>query len=412
MQQQTNPKQLRNQENSEQESHLHHSLENAREKLIAQVKKHPFWSNKAAKKMQLKDVESRQLLICELSSFCEQRELEWRYEPMRPGSATNSIPYRRVEVHNPSLPSTPQTDDTLVDSANNLSSYQNQVLDAPSTPLKSSNLNQQQKFDWHFAKDYDKLGTIQPLATVHCRQEPSADLVWSLDPLAKPNYPFEPCISYCEVPNTSFVKRCHCCDGKGRLKCSSCHGVGYEVCITCSGKGTTRSSCNQANNSSYYSKQRDCLDTDLNDASPFSSSKFNSRNDSQNQFASNSSSSSYQIDSCSYCHGSGQKRCWICAGRSFTTCTACQGVGQLRCFMRIVATWQTLKDEAIINNTDNVIPRERIRLSSGKTLVDNISDSEVSEASNISKYIFSLIINKKLTIYHLSSSILYLQNIT
>lgn len=68
-------------------------IDEAREKLIAQVEKHPFWSNKAAKRMRLLDLIERRIFIYELISHCERRDLEWRYEPYRGGLVTGTGPF-------------------------------------------------------------------------------------------------------------------------------------------------------------------------------------------------------------------------------------------------------------------------------------------------------------------------------
>lgn len=336
-------------------------MESARQKLLSQVEKHPFWSNKAARRMHLTAVENRQILLYELSSFSEKRDIEWRYEPYR-GGLVQSIPFRKVHVPYAPCERPPARLATSLASGRR-DSVCSQSSRTPASPCHS--------FE---PANYDDSVEYEPLTSLHRRDEPSAELLWSLEPFARPKACFESCISYCQVPNSSFVKRCHCCSGRGRLKCNSCHGVGYEVCISCSGKGTMRSlasssSALSAGSASHVDRREIASDNSCD--SPFGGGASSSGRRCMDN------SASWQVEPCSYCRGSGQKRCWICAGRSYNTCQACAGAGQLRCYMRLIVTWLTHRDEQIINNSDNVIPRDRLKLSIGKTLLDETRD-EVS----------------------------------
>lgn len=86
------------------------------------------------------------------------------------------------------------------------------------------------------------------------------------------------------------------------------------------------------------------------------------------------SGSAWHTETCHNCNGAGQKRCWTCAGKSYNTCDGCLGSGQLRCYLNLNITWTNHRDECILNNNDNIIPRDRLKLSTGSLLADQIGD--------------------------------------
>lgn len=442
-------------------------MESARQKLVAQVEKHRLWSSKAAKRMQLTSVQERHIYIYELVSFCERRDLEWRYEPYK-GGLVPSIPYRHIDQLIPPLSptlngkvvktsqlsslqpdlaksaatttTTPSTSDLFafspihkktvlvgspVESSQSPDSFWSTTTTnssrrtIPSSSSMKASSNSMRTTSGITSLASNETSSNSPVKRTHFdsissnaatdRPIPSAEFVWSIDvPAQMKPKPFYSQIHSTELPNSSFVKRCHGCQGKGKLKCNSCNGVGYEVCISCHGNGTTKSlshgssslssaSGHRFKNSSYHSS------SDYNNNH---NSNHNSRNSTfangydteQDQFsanysgnsrgkgvgepggitssgASNTFGSAWVTESCHFCHGAGQKRCLMCAGKSYNHCAGCLGSGQLRCFLNLNITWINHRDEIILNNSDNIIPKDRLRLCSGLMLVHEISEN-------------------------------------
>lgn len=217
---------------------------------------------------------------------------------------------------------------------------------------------------------YEPLGAIQ-------RPLPSPDTIWAVSlPVHLMPSAFNGYSHSSELPNTSFVKRCHGCQGRGRLKCKSCHGVGYEVCLSCLGKGTTRnpsSMVGSAQGSSSLSNacRSDRTATESSESSAFySPDKGSRRYNSDTKAQSGLRASAWITESCHFCHGAGQKRCWVCAGKSYNHCPGCSGSGQLRCYLNLHIIFLNHRDEIILNNSDSVIPRDRLRLCKGQLLLD------------------------------------------
>uniref|UniRef100_A0A6G1SMQ7 Uncharacterized protein C3orf32 n=1 Tax=Aceria tosichella TaxID=561515 RepID=A0A6G1SMQ7_9ACAR len=502
-------------------------LEGAREKLIAQVDKHPFWSTKAARRMRLLDLHERQIYIYELTSYCEKRDLEWRYEAYRGGKlgsgpfgvSSASVPaaaaggglLRRTPtvvgtVHHQQgqQPSSPVSRTLPIGSPSSGDATNNEPppyqsaggnQGAPVSPSHqqqanggrlalisaiSHNSTIQRPQQLALAIGGDGGGAVQqhqsyPLvpgerrlhhAHYHNHQQqssannrlrrscssatsspvhhqhhtvagapfggfassttgaasvvqslsstplqttppssgatpgeprplPGPELVWSIEPPEhlRPQL-FSSYVHTSEVPGTSFVKRCHGCDGRGRLKCTSCYGVGYEVCLSCTGKGSLRSYSAMSAGGGLGSTSRSGLGVRSGGGGGVSGSdQYSGRDQSvtgsmwANADESSSSSrlgggrhnepggiTSASSEICANCSGAGQKRCWICAGRSFITCTACAGTGSLRCFLNLNITYTNHRDEVCLNNSDGIIPRDRLKLSSGLILADEIAD--------------------------------------
>lgn len=427
-------------------------LESLREKLLAQVQKHPFWSNKAAKRMQIKNVKRRNVYIYELESYCERRDLEWNFEPYRGGLSTigSVTPYRSYELPaapasasalsvSLSQPATPMNHaftytsgggDTGIGIGTSTSQHHHPIAIATTSASASTTTQidsaksakspavirslSNEVPPTSGSHNYNHNNSKQQLSasrnkliyeSTSSRLEqliPSPDYLWSIDvmmgggqprgrrPLTTPS-----CVSS-EIPNSSFVKRCHGCQGRGKLKCNLCHGVGYEVCLSCSGKGSTRSysasssargysrSCDRSSSSGNYDRGAG------SDSDPYyggfggglgaGATDGNSRNsryadggDQSSSSFGNSLSGWFQ-ESCSTCHGSGQKRCWVCAGKSYNNCPGCAGLGSLRCFLKLTVSWLSHCDDVIINNSDQIIPKERLRVCSGLLLVDQVED--------------------------------------
>ena len=414
-------------------------LEGARARLIAKVEKHPLWSTKAAKRMRLTNLEERKVLIYELNSYCERRDLEWRYEPYRGGLAAGSSTSGHRLAH--SQPTTPpgsageassfrsglttlQVPDPTVQlggakleaprhftferqgsrterRTGGASAARSQIRrscsSAAASPIHSAPLPAPQQQQRH-SSEAEPLEAMAATAkanqttTSPChsfdRPMPSAELVWSIEPpvrLRPP--PFTGHAHSSEVPGSSFVKRCHGCQGRGRLKCTSCHGVGYEVCISCSGKGTTRSlaasrsgpagrgagsGSGPGEQGGHGASGGDHSAASFGSMWGTSESAARRPEEPGGVTQSAGAASGWQAESCHFCHGAGQKRCWICAGRAYNSCLACAATGQLRCSLSVNITWLNHRDESILNNADSIIPRDRLRLSSGLLLADQI----------------------------------------
>lgn len=325
--------------------------ESYRQRLMDQVEKHPFWSNKAARRMQLTGVEERRIYIYELISFCQRRDLEWCYEPYRGGFVAGSIPYRCLDpsIVPPSQPATPES--RLASGSLYSGSSTGSTLlgrsQRSTPPVRTSST-----------------GAIEPVGP---------ELVWSIETPEKTQpAPFVAHSHCCEIPQSSFVKRCHGCSGRGRLKCNSCYGVGYEVCLSCSGKGTTKTIRSLSSSTANQSAERKYSPSVGGEPDQDQSGPSN-----RNQESSAGSALYSTSESCHYCHGAGQKRCWVCAGKAFNQCLACEGAGRLRCYLNLKITWLNHRDECILNNPDNIIPRERLRLCSGLQLVDQIGEPQL-----------------------------------
>lgn len=432
-------------------------LASAREKLLAQVEKKPFWSNKAARRMQLSAPEERRVYLYELISFCERRELEWRFEPYSGRLTHGSTPFRRLPMgsivvapagtlHQPTglsplIPSPPPPPVQLVagspapksparSSPDDDDDYNQQFTprhrQSPAKHQQSANYNNQSPqiaspisqasnrsiIDTHaITTGEQQLSPLQAGGAVAPEQGamPSAEVVWSIEapPKSRPD-DFVGSIYTCEVPETSFVKRCHGCAGKGRLKCNSCYGVGYEVCISCSGRGTTRSWLSRSAADRYASLSAagsavggsggGGISGGRSSRAPTSMDPKDSHSDHSHDHSTSrklriraeqktgggitgataSHASPWQTESCSYCHGAGQKRCWTCAGRAYLTCTGCAGAGQVRCYLQLSITWLNHRDELLLNNNDSILPRDRLRLASGYLLIDEIGSPRLS----------------------------------
>ena len=381
------------------------NLEEARERLVAQVVKHPFWSNKAARRMQLTDLEERNIYIYELLSYCERRDLEWRYEPYK-GGLVSSIPLRQrpdfgssATSSQPSAPAGHLTADLVAGQR----MQQGQLfVSAFSQPGGGSTLATKRQHHRPWGSESESQGPspirrscssaatsttmrdlYEPISVIE-RPLPSPELVWSIQvPGQLKPEPFAGYAHSTELANSSFVKRCHGCRGRGRLKCNSCYGVGYEVCISCSGKGTTKSlsSAASASNARHSSRHYGADGYNLRnsthangyaDDQDSSAADLGRRPEERGGISGSSSGqgTAWLTESCHFCHGAGQKRCWVCAGKSYNHCLACSGLGQLRCYLNLTVTWINHRDESILNNSDNIIPRERLRLSSGLVIAD------------------------------------------
>lgn len=407
-------------------------IETARERLISQVQKHPFWSNKAAKRMQITSLDERHIYIYELVSFCERRQLEWRYEPYRGGLVSaigltrrfdhqSSFARLKTEMGSPmsqyimnndiehsirqvrskleaSQPVGGSFDEN--DSSNNrLTTRKNQPIDQLASQSNQANrlqrLSQLERSCSTASSagiraptsidSANLIGGSQPLYEPNGstqRPLPNSDIIWSIEvPLQSMPKVFTGYVHTSELPNSSFIKKCHGCQGKGKLKCKSCHGVGYEVCLSCSGKGTTRnlSSFRSGRESCSYSEshnsRRHDKSTENSDSSPFYSSEYNSRRDNSDYEASSGlKATAWLTESCHFCHGAGQKRCWICAGKSYNHCPGCLGSGQLRCYLNLHVSFINHRDEGFLNNPDSIIPKDRLRLCKGRVLMDEVKD--------------------------------------
>jgi len=469
-------------------------IESARQKLIAQVEKHPFWSNKAAKRMRLLDVCQRQIYVYELVSYCERRDLEWRFEPFRGlgrASAAGSPPFPHAQGRGSGASAGAAAG--AATSARSLLTRQHSALSgdpralgtptSPSGGPSGSPASGGLQFsdgagsfsqppspglpmgaspnDLELGDGCLELGLADPLATptrrfafraseggAHSpirrscssaagspargpplqgrasalsaadppleRLLPDARFVWSIEvPVRLRPAPFSTGLHTCELPHSSFVKRCHGCSGRGRLKCNSCYGVGYEVCLGCSGRGSTRGPAARfaagalSGSAGSSARGRGGASDGRSDSAggwpegsegssggafaPTSSSA--RRHEEPGGISQTGGASGWQSESCQFCHGAGQKRCWICAGRAYQTCTACAGTGQLRCFLNLNVSWLNHRDESVLNNSDNIIPRDRLKLSSGLLLLDQTAARLQPLESSFSLYAADLLLS-------------------
>ncbi|KAJ8260320.1 hypothetical protein GJAV_G00179620 [Gymnothorax javanicus] len=88
------------------------------------------------------------------------------------------------------------------------------------------------------------------------------------------------------VPHSSFVKECHQCQGRGKVKCGHCRGRGRRRCSSCGGNGRK-------------GKKR-----------------------------------------CSMCSGNGKRRCILCSGKGHKTCKSCEGKQNLLHYIQLTVTWK------------------------------------------------------------------------
>lgn len=417
-------------------SHKKLDMDSIRAKLVAQVEKHPFWSNKAARKMQLTGLEERRVYIYELISYCERRELEWRFESYKGGLAGSTAPFRKTLVADtPSTHLATPVRSSLYATGSSLRSTvpraslnsQNIPKSSPASPTATAGSrdsfwtgsvaasggsgevaarsvstpqgrSSQASSMKRSSSGNATVGSTSARRTPDCepisaieRPTPSPELIWSIEvPARLQPEPFVGYVHSTELANSSFVKRCHGCQGRGRLKCASCYGVGYEVCISCSGKGTMRnlSASGVGGPSSrygrgyggsdheYHSRQSSSANPDDGDsASAFSQIDKGSRGRGAGEPGGITlSGSAWVSDTCHNCHGAGQKRCWVCAGKSYNHCPGCLGSGQLRCYLNLCITWANHRDESTLNNSDNIVPKDRLKLSTGLLLADEIGD--------------------------------------
>lgn len=400
--------------------HVGLDMDTVREKLVAQVEKHPFWSTKAARKMRLLGVDQRRVFIYELVSYCQRRDLEWRYEPYRGGLVAGCTPFRGLadtpvagaglvacSLSQPASPAglaasllAASPRHQRLAAAGQCASDESAPTCGATSPIRricssaASSVGRQQARSVHESQPAPANGEQPPMGA-QPNETPTSELVWSIEPPVQLRpAPFAGYAHSAEVPQSSFVKRCHGCQGRGRLKCASCHGVGYEVCISCSGKGTTkglsafggRSSLANApparhsSSAGYYSARDHSASASYGsvwggDQGGSAAGRLGGRHEEPGGVTQPSGSGAAWVsESCHFCHGAGQKRCWICAGRAYTSCLACAGTGQLRCYLNLNITWINHRDEFILNNADAIIPKERLKLSTGLVLADESAD--------------------------------------
>ncbi|KAG7478173.1 hypothetical protein MATL_G00077580 [Megalops atlanticus] len=101
------------------------------------------------------------------------------------------------------------------------------------------------------------------------------------DVMVQPPHPFVDSTLDVRVPHSSFIKTCHQCQGRGRVRCKRCHGKRKVLCTYCRGNGRAR-------------KKR-----------------------------------------CSHCHGTGRKRCTPCHGKGSQVCSSCKGHKNLMHFIQL-----------------------------------------------------------------------------
>lgn len=139
-----------------------------------------------------------------------------------------------------------------------------------------------------------------------------------------------------EVPHTAFVKSCHGCNSRGRVRCSACTGRGHRTCNRCHGRR-----------------------------------RVNNR-------------------SCTSCHSSGRKRCFRCHGSGRVKCRKCDGKGKLKGYLELSVTWKNHFDDYVSETP--LVPKRKIRKVSGQIAFQekkpkvwpmvHCADQHVNEASS------------------------------
>lgn len=139
------------------------------------------------------------------------------------------------------------------------------------------------------------------------------------------------------VPFTSIFRRCHGCQGVGKVDCQHCFGSGNGSCHYCSGTGTRTG----------------------------------------------------ETDRCLSCRGSGRTQCSPCNATGRKECPTCHSSGNLRYYVQLTVQWTSynesfvadshgLKDKHILKvNGLKVFSEEAIRIQP----IGNFPDQRISQAS-------------------------------
>ncbi|RWS13904.1 protein SSUH2-like protein [Dinothrombium tinctorium] len=154
----------------------------------------------------------------------------------------------------------------------------------------------------------------QPYDGVFMNMPPSGVAPGPWDVAVSPPKMFEKCKQKIEVPNTSVIKYCHKCTGKGKLRCTMCNGDGGSRCTFCDGTGNR------------------------------------------------------ETGSCFHCSGTGFKRCLTCQGHGHVKCNTCKGFKMLRCFIELNVHWTNHVDQFVSDETG--LSESLIQSASGAVVVD------------------------------------------
>lgn len=396
----------------------------ARQRLLDEVRQHSFWSRRAARKMKLTSIRKRPVYVYKLSSLCEMRQVERRFD-ISPGSAHANRPIFDIS------PVTIPPPDSLVRLQCNGDQQQvrrnsessglaSSRRDAQASSSSSSNeskpkadpnkvgsssltdvslmcvttacLSRNQSLTSKLVSSNNSLNKLRlpgfERPNAFEGSEPTAinpETIWSIRTVSVGAHRSARRLSKCNqnkiesmpLPGSSKIDTCYGCQGKGQFKCKSCNADGTTLCIGCAGQGSTRilSSWSRASNKSEpQCSAAECFESSLglnsslrNDfgviVAPTESRRFSSSS------AASGSDSPWIIKTCHFCHGIGQNRCTKCGGKSHAKCELCQGSGNLRSYLNLDTIISDNSDDQVITNPD-LVPTKLLRLCTGQLLFE------------------------------------------
>uniref|UniRef100_A0A646QFY3 Protein SSUH2 n=1 Tax=Hemiscolopendra marginata TaxID=943146 RepID=A0A646QFY3_9MYRI len=141
------------------------------------------------------------------------------------------------------------------------------------------------------------------------------------------------------IPETTVVKECHACEGRGECKCKQCSGWGKIQCANCEGRGHKGA-----------------------DGGP---------------------------QQCTTCEGYGKKVCPSCSGKDRLPCHTCKSRKKLKYYIELEVTWKTFKNHHVVEQSD--LPKHLITGVTGNVIfqeelpqiaaISNFPDKEVNSGS-------------------------------
>lgn len=381
----------------------------ARERLLEEVRQHPFWSRRAARRMKFTSIRKRSVYVYKLSSLCETRQIDRRYE-LSPGSAHANRPILGIS---PVIIPPPESlvrlrcngdqrwsrrnSESSSGLTNPIGAQAGSESKAHGDKLESSSLTdislvsttglcrkQSNASNLSSTSSLNKLRTTLEGSNVTPSDSPliNSDTVWSIRApisahrsarrMSKSQNKAESIV----LPGSFKIDTCYACQGKGQFKCKSCSGDGTTLCIGCSGQGSTRalSSWSRASNKLELSPPvAECFDSNTglncrNDfviVAPTESRRFSSPSGNPP----NGSECAWISKTCYLCHGVGQNRCTKCSGKSHSKCELCQGSGSLRSYLNLDTIISEHADDELIANRE-LVPGKLLRLCTGHLLLE------------------------------------------
>lgn len=156
-------------------------------------------------------------------------------------------------------------------------------------------------------------------------QEPG---IWSM-PVVHPPH-FQDTVAVHDIPFTSHVRTCFCCNGSGKVKCQPCHGSGRTACVRCGGDGKI----------SHTTHKDGKTETTQSN--------------------------------CGTCHASGKVSCSRCHGSGNVTCGECGGPGKLRHWKKMTVTHKTVVHEQMVDKIDDKdLPPALLEEAPGRTVISH-----------------------------------------